>query len=380
MKRPAFLLLPAVTILAAAVSAVAAPVALTAPGTTMHVHQIAAMTDGKLCIVGKTMGVQSSEGSRGTLIVFDVAANQVVWERRIEAPPGYRDLDFAACHGDSHGVHVGAEATPAGQGSTKHVVAWAYRFDADGKLAASRELDTGVPFSFVYAVDADAGGMTVAGSVTDVKDRVASNGIFFARLDPALRDASIAKLANGAFGRGSAARLSGNTLYIAGNFEPASDAGMREADDYAVSKIVGGKYRFSVRPLPIKSDRIARTVSAANELVSMGDEAGSTRLVVIGADGKPRENLQVKGPFCRTGAIAASADTVYASRFECKADGTPAVLTAIDRKTGTELVVSGITGNPGYLFALPSGLVVISWKSDHTLLLQTVPKGGDPDA
>ncbi|MDN4053435.1 hypothetical protein QPK32_10100 [Massilia sp. YIM B02763] len=379
MKRPGFSL-PAVAMLAMAASAGAAPVALTAPGTTTHVHQIAVMADGKLCIVGKTMGTQPGEGSRGTLLVFDVAANRVAWERRIEAPPGYRDLDFAACQGDGHAVHVGAEATPAGKGSTKHVVAWAYRFDADGKLAASRELDTGVPYAFVYAVDADAGGMTVAGSATDVKDRVASNGIFFAHLDPALRDASIAKLANGAFGRGSAARLSGNTLYIAGNFEPASDAAMREADDYAVSKIVGGKYRFSVRPMPIRSDRIARTVSAANELVSMGDQEGSTRLVVIGADGKPRENLQVKGPFCRTRTIAASADTVYAIRTECKANGTPAVLTAIDRKTGAELVVSGITGEPGYLFALPSAVVVISWKSDRTLLLQTVPKGGDPDA
>lgn len=358
----------------------AAPVALTKPGGDTVVTQLSETGDGKLCVVGVTVGARASDPERGVVVLFDVAANRTIWERTVEPPDGARRLAFQACHADGKSVLLAADVVPAGPLATKEMAVYAYRFDDGGRLVASKEIDTGALRSTVYAIDADAGGVTLAGAARDGAAKTASNAMFFARLDPGLQGASVTRLPTGAYEQGAAARLAGNTLYVAGNFLPAVQPEGAKTDDYAASKIVAGKYRFSERPIKLKSNGVRAAISPANDIVLLGNDGKTTQLAVIGADGKSREGVQVRGSFCWTDGISADAATVYAVRTECSDPETPAVLTAIDRRTGAETIVSGVVGEPVKVLALKAGLAVVSRKSDGTLLLQTVAKGGDPDA
>lgn len=362
-----------------AMPARAAPVVLTGPGAGTEILQMHAGADGKLCIVGVRAGAQAREADRGVIILFDLRANRVAWERSVEPPAGSHRVALRACHADARAVYAGAEVMPTSAAEGRRVTAHVYRFDAQGNLAASTALDTGATDSFVYAIDADAGGVSVAGAATEVAADQVRNAVYFARLDAALGGATIGKLASGAYQGGALARLAGNTLYIAGNFAPASHAFAGEIDDYAVSKIVAGKYRFSLRPLKLRADTIAATITPANDIVLLGHAGKTTQLVGIGADGRPKENLRVASTFCWTDKISADADTVYAIRGECSNPDAPSVLTAIDRKTGAEVVVSGVIGEPVQVLALGAELVVIARKSDGVLLLQRVTKGQDQD-
>ncbi|MFK3738173.1 hypothetical protein ACI1V7_10530 [Massilia sp. TN1-12] len=365
---------------ACAVPARAAPVVLTKPGVDTVIAQLSETDDGKLCIVGVAVGRRASDPERGVVMLFDPAASRMVWERTVEPPDGAHRVAFKACHADGKTLLLGAEVVPGAGPATREMTVHAYRFDDQGALLGSKEIDTDASRSTVYAIDADAGGVTVAGAARDVAAKTASNAIFFARLDPGLQGASVTRLPTGAYEQGSAARLAGNTLYVAGNFLPASQPEGANTDDHAASKIVGGKYRFSERPIKLKSNGVRAAISSANDIVMLGNDGKTTQLAAIGADGKAREGVQLRGTFCWTADIGADAATVYAVRTECSDPGTPAVLTAIDRRTGAETIVSGVVGEPVKVLVLKSGLAVVARKSDGTLLLQMVGKGGDPDA
>lgn len=379
MKRHSVVLALALSAFAAMAPARADPVVLTAPGASFEILQMRPGADGKLCIVGVRAGAQAREADRGAIILFDLAANRVVWERTVEPPAGSHRVALRACHADARAVYVGAEVMPTTAADGRRVRAQVYRFDVQGKLDASAALDTGATDSFIYAIDADAGGVNVAGAATEVAADQVRNAVYFARLDAALGGAAISKLASGAYQGGSVASLLGNTLYIAGNFAPASHAFAGTIDDVAASKIVAGKYRFSLRPLKLRADTVAAAITPAHDIVLLGHAGKTTQLVGIGADGKPKENLRVASTFCWTDKISADAGTVYAIRGECGNPDAPSVLTAIDRKTGGEVVVSGVIGEPVQVLALEGELVVIARKSDGSLLLQRVKKGEELD-
>ncbi len=368
----------AASALALAVPARAEPVALSGSGPNTVLAQVADIGGGRVCLVGVTVG-KPREAERGTIVVFDVAANRVAWGKTIDPPAGGSRLAFRACHAGGGGVHAGAEVVWAAGKDGKASAPWVYRFDDKGGLQASREVETGSSEAHVYAIDAGADGVTLAGAMADATAAGTSNGMFVARLDTALRGTAVDRLPTGAFLPGAVARLAGASLYVGGQFAPAAQPAGAKTDDHAMSRIVGGKYRFSARPVKRRTNGVVTAISPANDIVALGNDGKTTQLVATGADGKPREDLQVNGAFCWTSAISADATTVYAIRTECRDPDTPAVLTAIDRRSGAEVVVSGIVGEPEYVLATGAKLVVVSRKRDGTLMLQALAKGAGQD-
>lgn len=351
----------------------AAPVALTGPGATAYIAQASQGPGGALCIVGHAAGQQGDPRRRGLVILFDLARNAVRWQRTVEAPQADAQLAFVACRTDGRTVFVGADVEAQGR-----VRAHAWRFDERGEPAAPVALAVGEGDSRVYAVDADAAGVTVAGMTRMLKEGATANAIFFARLDPALRGAAVDLLPTGAYQPGSAARLAGNALYLGGNFAPANAAAQAVPDDYATSKIVGNKYRFSIRPLKAPAADIAGTIASNGDIVALG-HADATTLAAVDASGKAKEYLSFKSMFCKTGSMGADAGAVYAVRWLCGNAREPAVLVAIDRKTGAEAVVSGIVGEPVYVGVLERQVIAISRRSNGSLLLQTVGREQEQD-
>jgi hypothetical protein len=356
-------------------AAPAAQAVLGKPHMSTYVAQARQGADGNLCIVGQTMDPDGDLRQQGLVTVYSPATNQIVWQQTVDAPDDNAALRFVACRAVGKDVYVAANVDTHSEQSLNQGLVWVYRFGTDGKLMASRELVTGARNAFAYDIDADAGGVAVAGRTGDLTANAQSNGIFFARLDPALRTATLGKLATGAYVSGSVARLNGNTAYLGGNFAPGHAAADVLADDYAVSKIVSGKYQFSVRPQKGKAEDIATAITPAGEIVSLGYAGTTTHLTVVGQDGKLNEDVQVASAYCRTGSASADATTVYAVRSACGRSQDPSRLVAMHRKTGAEAVVKGIAGAPAYVLALDDRLVVISRKGNGSLVVQTVAKG-----
>jgi len=352
-----------------------APVILGKPNLSTYVTQARASADGNMCIVGETMDPDGDLQTRGVVILYNVGANRVLWQQAVAAPDGNAASRFVACRVQGKDVYVAANVDTHSEQSLNQGLAWVYRFGPDGKLLAQAELKTGAPNSFAYDIDAGADGVAVAGRTLDKSAKGQANAIFFARLDPALKGAAFTKLASGAYLSGAVVRLNGGTAWLGGNFVPAHAAADALADDYAVSKIVAGRYQFSVRPQKGKAEDIATATTAAGEIVSLGYAARTTHLTVVGADGKVKDDRQFAGAWCQTGSMSADAGAVYAVRAACGRSQDPSRLVALDRKTGTESVVGGITGEPQYVLALDDRLVVISRKGNGSLLLQTVAKG-----
>jgi hypothetical protein len=355
--------------------ALAAEAVLGKPHLSTYVAQARQGADGNLCIVGQTMDLDGDLRQRGLVTVYNAATNQVVWQQAVDAPGDNAALRFVACRAVGKDVVVAANVDTHTEQSLNQGLVWVYRFGPNGKLLASRELVTGTRNAFAYDIDADAGGVTVAGRTGDATANVRANGIFLAKLDPALHTASIGKLATGAYLGGSAVRLNGGTAYLGGNFAPAHAAADALADDYAVSKIVSGKYQFSVRPQKGKAADIATAITQAGEIVSLGYAGKTTHLTVVGPDGKAKEDVQAASAYCQTGSASADATTVYAVRSLCGRSQDPSRLVAMNRRTGAEAVVKGIAGEPVYVLALDDRLVVISRKGDGSLAVQAVAKG-----
>lgn len=351
----------------------AAPLALGKPG--WRVLQASPGADGTLCLAGQAADPQGEGRTRGVLVLVSLAREQVLWQQEVDAPDAGAQLAFVGCHADGSTLYAAANAQVGGQAR-----AYAYRFDEGGRVAGVKRLDSGPGEAWAYGIGGDAGGVVVAGMARETQGQEEANGIFFARLDPALRDAAIERLSSGAYLPGAAVRLGGNTMLVGGNFAAAHSARGTPADDHAVSKLVGGKYRFSLRPLKLPAADVATAISSAGELVSLGHAGKTSWLATIGADGKPRDRLQFPSTFCATGSMSADASAVYAVRALCGKEKEPAVLVAIDRRTGAEELVSGIVGEPVYVLALGPKLAVVARRSNGSLLLQTVVKGQDPDA
>lgn len=352
-----------------------APVILSKPNLATYVTQAHASADGTLCIVGETMDPDGDLQTRGVVILYNIAANRVLWQQALAAPDGNAASRFVACRIHGKDVYVAANVDTHSEQSLNQGLAWVYRFGPEGKLLAQAELKTGAPNSFAYDIDAGADGVTVAGRTAAKGGKVQENAIFFARLDPALKNATFGKLAAGAYLGGAAARLNGSTAWLGGNFAPAHAAADVLADDYAVSKIVAGKYQFSVRPQKGKADDIATAIAPAGEIVSLAYAARTTHLTVVGADGKVKDDRQFAGAWCQTASMSADAGAVYAVRSACGKSQEPSRLVALDRKTGVESLVGGIAAEPQYVLALDDRLVVISRKGNGSLLLQAVTKG-----
>ena len=355
--------------------AAAAEAVLGKPHMSTYIAQARQGADGNLCIVGQTMDLDGDLRQRGLVTVYNAATNQVVWQQAVDAPDDNAALRFVACRAVGKEVYVAANVDTHSAQALNQGLVWVYRFGPNGKLLASRELVTGARNAFAYDINADAGGVTVAGRTGDETANVQANGIFFARLDPALKTASFSKLATGAYLGGSVIRLNGNTAYLGGNFAPAHAVADALADDYAVSKIVSGKYQFSVRPQQGKAADVATAITQAGEIVSLGYAGKTTRLTAVGPDGKVREDVQAASAYCQTGSASADATNVYAVRSACGRSQDPSRLVAMNRRTGAEALVKGVAGEPAYVLTLEDRLIVISRKGDDSLLVQAVAKG-----
>lgn len=355
-------------------AATAAPVVLTKSGST-YIRQMQPGPDGLLCIVGQTSDPDGDLQPRGTVILYSTTKNQVLWQQTVDAPDDSATNRFVACRTDGKTTYVAANVDTHSARSLAQALAYVYQFDEKGKVVARKELATGARNSFVYDLDVDGNAVTVAGKATDRKANADVNGIFFASLDRGLKTAKFTRLATGAYQNDAVVRLTGGTALLGGNFSPASVPEGDLPEDYAVSRIVGGKYQFSVRPQKAKPDDVATAITATNEIVSLGAPAKTTTLTVVTADGKVGETRTIASPFCSTSALSADANALYAVRSSCSRSQDPAKLVRIDRKTGVETVVTGIAGVPQNVLAVDGGALVVSKKGNGSLLLQSVGKG-----
>lgn len=353
--------------------ATAAPVVLTKQGST-YIRQMQPGPDGLLCIVGQTTDPDGDLQPRGTVILYSTTKNQVLWQQTVDAPDGSATNRFVACRTDGKTTYVAANVDTHSERSLAQALAYVYQFDEKGKVTTRKELATGARNAFVYDLDVDDKGVTAIGKASDRKADSDSNGIFFASLDRGLKTATFKRLATGAFQNDAVVRLAGGTALLGGNFSPASVPNGDLVEDYAVSRIVNGKYQFSVRPQKAKPDDVATAITPAQEIVSLGTPAKTTTLTVVTPDGKIGETRQIQSAFCMTSALSADAAALYALRTPCGRSQDRPKLVRIDRKTGVETVVTGITGAPVKVLAVDGGALVVSEKGG-SLLLQSVGKG-----
>jgi len=367
----------AAALLSAGVTACAhgAPVVLTKPGTTTYIRQMQMGPDGHLCIVGQVVDPDGDLQPRGTVILFSTEKNQVLWQQTVDSPDDSSGNRFVACRSDGKATYVAANVETQSQRTLSQSLAYVYQFDAAGKVAGRKELVTGAANSFVYDIDMDGKGVGVVGMANDRKANGDTNAIFFASLDRGLRMATYTRLATGAYQSDAVVRLSGNVALLGGNFAPASVAKDDLPEDYAVSRIVAGKYQFSVRPQKARPDDVGTAITPAGEFVSLGAPAKATTLTVVGADGKLAETRPIQSKFCLTRSLSADTAAVYAIRLSCSKSQEPARLVQIDRKTGVESLVPGVTGEPQRVLAVDGGALVVVRKGNGSLVLQSVGKG-----
>jgi hypothetical protein len=351
------------------------PIVLGKPNLSTYVSQISESPDGMMCITGHSMDPDGDLLSRGFLIVYSVATNRVQWRQDLAAPDDNANSRFVGCRIYGKDVYVVANVDTHSQPSLNQGLVWVYRFGLGGKLLAQRALSIDAFNSFAYDIDADADGVTVSGRTAGRSEESQTNAVIFVHLDPALKTEAMSRLATGAFVDGAVVRLSGNTATFGGNFAPAHAEADAVVDDYAVSKIVAGKYRFSVRPQTGSAHDIATGVTSAGEIISLGYTANTTHLTVVGPDGKVKVDRQFASAFCKTRSVSVDSDVIYAVRSACGNSKEPAQVVALNRKTNAEAVIGGIAGVPQYVLALADRLIVISRKSNGSRLLQTVAKG-----
>ncbi|WEF30830.1 hypothetical protein [Pseudoduganella chitinolytica] len=351
-----------------------APVVLTKPGATF-VQQMQMGPDGLLCIVGHVIDPDGDLQPRGTAILFNTKTNKVLWQQTVDAPDDSAANRFVACRSDGKTTYVGANVDTHSQRSLAQSLAYVYQFDEKGKITARKELVTGASNSFVYDLDVDGKAVSVIGKANDTKADRDVNGIFFASLDRGLKKATFTQLPTGAFRNDAVVRLAGNTALLGGSFSPAAVPKDDVPQDYAVSRIVGGKYQFSVRPQKARPRDVATTITAAHEIVSLGAPGKTTTLTVVGADGKIRDTREVRSQFCMTSAMSGNDNSLYAIRSSCARSQDTPKLVQIDRKTGIETVVTGISGEPVKVLVVGDVALVVTEKSDGSLQLQVVGKG-----
>lgn len=359
---------------AALAHANSAPVALAPPDVSSYVMQISKMSSGDLCIVGQTMDPDGDLQAHGRVVVFSTAKNKILWQQTIDAPDDNAAIRMVACRADGKFIYVGANVDTHSERSLNQTLAYVYKFDSLGKQVAAKELVTGARNAMVYDLDVDDSGITVAGLTMNEKPAAKANGMYFAKLDASLKLSSLVKLPTGAYQNGAVVKLSGNVAVFGGNFLPA-DAKSAPVEDYAVSKIVAGKYQFSTRPQKAKPQQIATAIAAADDIVSLGYTGNASVLTVVGADGKATPPVAVKSALCQTEAMSADAETVYAVRRSCARPGDPAKLVTINRGSGVETLKAGIVGEPQFVFPLEGKVYVVSKKPDNSLLIQAVGKG-----
>lgn len=370
LTRSVFLSLASGAALAAAGSA---PVALSPADISTYIQQISRTANGELCLVGEAMDPNGDLQSRGKVLLFSTASNKVLWQQTVDAPGDNAAVRMVACRSDGKFTYVGANVDTHSERSLSQSLAYVYKFDGRGKLVGKKELVTGATDAFVHDLDVGSGGVTVVGMTINAKTPAKANGMYFARLDGDLRTTSLTRLASGGYQHGAVARLSGNIALLGGDFL-AADAGNGAGEDYAVSKIVAGKYQFSIRPQKGKPDQIATAITAADEIVSLGYLGNASVLTVVSPEGKI-QSTPLRSALCQTVSMSADAGTVHAVRKSCAHPGQAAKLVAIDRKTGAETVKAGIAGEPVLVFSLDAKVYVVSKRDDGALLMQAIDKG-----
>lgn len=356
-----------------------AAVALSPPDLSSHVRQISPTGNGELCIVGSVMDPDGDLQSRGTVAIFSPAQGRILWQQTVEAPDDNANIRMVACRSDGKFLYVAANVDTHTETSLNQGLAYVYKFDSLGKTVGFKELVTGAKDAFIYDLDVDSSGVSVVGMTRDGDSETRANGLYFARLDGELKTASLNKLATGAYQNGSMVRLAKNVAWLGGNFQAAKTSDGPDKD-YAVSKIVAGKYQFSARPQKAAPDQVATAITAAGEIVSLGYAGKASLLTTVNAQGKVTQTLPVESTLCEPVSLSADADTVFAVRKSCSGSDSPATLVAIDRHSGVETAQAGVSGKPLAVFALETQAWIVSEKADNSLLLQAIDTAKPADA
>lgn len=352
----------------------AAPIVLTKGETSDSINRVYASPAGDLCLAGQRFDPEGDARTRALILLVSLSKQRVLWQRTVEAPDENEGSRFMACRTDGQLTHAAANVDTSTIRTDAHGLAYVYQFDTAGKMAKPVAVATAADNAFVYDLDVDEGGVSVMGMAQNRKGQRETNGIFLARLDAGLRPTGMTTMATGAYDWSATGRLTGRTALLGGNFAPAARSTDGITDDYAVSKIVAGKYSFSVRPQRGKASAIATTISTANEIVSLGVQGKASRLTIVSADGKVGTDIAVRSTLCEVKSLAATASTVYAVRTPCADASASGKLVAIDRVSGSETLVSGIVGIPQDVFAVAGRVLVVTKKGDDTLLLETLQR------
>ena len=375
-RRFAFFCLTSIASLAHAQSAA---VALSPPDLSSDVRQISQTGNGELCIVGSVMDPDGDLQSRGTVAIFSPAKDKILWQHTVEAPDGNANIRMVACRSDGKFIYVAANVDTHTESSLNQGLAYVYKFDSLGKTVGFKELVTDATDAFIYDLDVDGSGVNVVGMTSDGDDKTRANGLYFARLDGELKTSNLNKLATGAYRNGSMVKLAKNVALFGGNFQAAKTSDGPD-EDYAVSKIVAGKYQFSARPQKAKPDQVATAITAAGEIVSLGYAGKASLLTTVNAQGKVTQAVPVESALCEPLSLSADADTVFAVRKNCTGSDSSATLVAIDRHSGVETAEAGIAGQPLEVFALEAQAWVVSEKANNSLLLQSIDIGKPADS
>ena len=349
---------------------------MTPAGISSFISMISQLPDGNLCLVGEAMDPDGDLVTQGRIMIVNPAVNRIVWQKTFAPPDDFSNTRFVACRSDGKYVYVGANVDTDSARSLSHTLAYVFKFDDHGKLVAKHNLETGGLNSLVYDIDVDAEGVNVVGVDLGADPSKEKYALYFVKLDSNLKKAQLTRLAKGGFDHLATARLSKEGAYLAGNFHPAVAQKNAAVADYAISRISPAhKYLFSVRPRGAPAGDIATAISPNNDVISLGSTGATTHLTVVNNEGKVVQDLHLKSAYCATESLSADARTVYAVRAGCADQQTKIV--AIAWKDGAEKILAGtggakIVGQSVMTYPLEGRLLVVSKKSDGSLLLQAI--------
>lgn len=360
-----------------ACNAAATPLKLSSKNAGARFHQISMTATGDLCLVGRTLDPEGDLRTRGVVMLARVADSQVLWQQTVEAPDDAANNRFIACRSDGQFTYVAANVETHSQRSMSKSLAYVYKFDAKGKLISTKEVVSGSEHAFIYDMHLDGKTVSVVGMALDTAGATEKYAIYFAKLDENLMATTFSKLPTGAFAPDAKAALSANAVQLAGNFFPADVAKDDLISDYAVSRIVNGKYQFSVRPQTARPDEVATAISAQGDVASVSFGGKVSTLTVVNQAGKSAPRVALDTALCDVGALSAEAEVVYAVGKACGKLHAPRQLFAIGRRTGSVRVLAALIGTPVMTYPAAGNLYVVAEQPNKAgLSLQSLPLGG----
>ncbi|MFP3799587.1 hypothetical protein [Paraburkholderia tropica] len=284
--------------------------------------------DGRYCISGSVVDDTGPSESAYVLLV-DTTHRQVLW--RASIPHGHNTVGNTAtrCIGDGKAWYAVTEEHTNRAESLNQTKVIINKLSSQGVLLKQQAINAGFD-EWSYLLDANAGGVAVAGGTSATLERGGSFGTWVARFDTDLQPTQTVKLDNGAFWTDTRAQLDGNHLLLSGEFLPNKGPQAGGRDAYATAKIdlASRKYAWANYALPDNTRSANAVFSTDGTTYMVGFTPNDLAVAKVDRTGKTLSAFTVKKPLCGADALTLSGSTLKAIGTAC--DGDAPAIASID--------------------------------------------------